>query len=56
MSMSKKIVAFEEAMHAHIKSNHGDLLDSINATGDYNDEIAGKIAAAIDDFKANGVY
>jgi len=51
-----RIVAFEEAMHAHIKSNHGDLLESINATGDYNDEIAGKIAAAIEDFKANGVY
>jgi len=51
-----KIVAFEDAMHAHIKSNHGELLDSINATGDYDDEIAGKIAAAIEDFKANGVY
>ncbi len=51
-----KIVAFEEAMHAHVKSNHADLLDSINASGDYNDEIAGKIAAAIEDFKANGVY
>ena len=52
----KKIVAFEEAMHAHIKSKNSDLLDSINATGDYDDEIAGKIAAAIEDFKANGVY
>ena len=51
-----KIVAFEDAMLAHIKSNFGDLLDSINATGDYNDEIAGKIAAAIEDFKTNGVY
>ncbi len=51
-----KIVAFEEAMLAHVKSNHGDLLDSINATGDYDDEIAGKIAAALEDFKANGVY
>ena len=51
-----KIVAFEEAMHAHVKSNHADLLDSINASGDYNDEIASKIAAAIEDFKANGVY
>ncbi len=52
----KNIVNFEEAMHAHIKSKNSDLLDSINATGDYNDEIAGKIAAAIEDFKANGVY
>ncbi|MCZ6668403.1 MAG: F0F1 ATP synthase subunit alpha, partial [Gammaproteobacteria bacterium] len=52
----KKVVAFEEAMLAHIKSKNTDLLDSINATGDYNDEIAGQIAAAIEDFKANGVY
>ena len=52
----KKIVDFEEAMHAHIKSKNSDLLDSINATGDYDDEIAGKIGAAIEDFKKNGVY
>jgi F-type H+-transporting ATPase subunit alpha len=51
-----KIVAFEEALHAHVKSKNRDLLDSINATGDYNDEIAGQLAAAIEDFKANGVY
>ncbi len=51
-----KIVAFEDAMLAHVNSNFSDLLDSINATGDYNDEIAGKIAAAIEDFKTNGVY
>ena len=44
-------------MHAHIKSKNSDLLDLINATGDYDNEIAGKIAAAIEDFKkANGVY
>ena len=52
----KKVVAFEEAMHAHLRSKNSDLLDSINASGDYNDEIAGKMAAAIEDFKANGVY
>jgi len=51
-----KVVAFEEAMHAHLRSKNSDLLDSINATGDYNDEIAGKMAAAIKDFKTNGVY
>ena len=51
-----KVVAFEEAMHAHIRSKNSDLLDTINAAGDYNDEIAGKMAAAIKDFKANGVY
>jgi F-type H+-transporting ATPase subunit alpha len=51
-----KIVAFEGALLAHVKSNNADLLDSINASGDYNDDIAGKIAAAIADFKTNGVY
>ncbi len=52
----KKVVAFEEAMHVHIRSKNSDLLDSINASGDFNDDIAGKMAAAIEDFKANGVY
>jgi F-type H+-transporting ATPase subunit alpha len=51
-----KIVAFEGALLAYVKSNSADLLDSINASGDYNNEIAGKIAAAISDFKTNGVY
>jgi F-type H+-transporting ATPase subunit alpha len=51
-----KIVAFEDALLAHVKSNNADLLESINASGDYNPEIAGKIGAAIADFKTNGVY
>ena len=51
-----KIVAFEDAMHAHVRSKNSGLLDSINANGEYNDEVAAKIAAAIEDFKTNGVY
>jgi F-type H+-transporting ATPase subunit alpha len=52
----KQVVAFEAAMLAHVKSNHGDLLDKINEAGDYNDEIESGIKAAIEDFKSNGVY
>lgn len=52
----KKIVAFEAALHAHVKSNNADLLDTINKTGDYNDDIVKRIVAAIESFKANGVY
>lgn len=52
----KKIVAFERAMHAYLQSNSADLLASINATGDYNDDIAAQMTTAIDAFKANGVY
>ncbi len=52
----KKIVEFEAAMHAHIRSKNGDLLDKINEAGDYDDDIESGIKAAIEDFKANGVY
>jgi len=51
-----KIVAFETAMMAHIRSQNADLLEQINAEGDYNDDIAASIGKAIEDFKANGVY
>jgi F-type H+-transporting ATPase subunit alpha len=51
-----KVVDFEEALHAHVKSANADLLDKINEAGDYNDEIESGIKAAIEDFKANGVY
>jgi F-type H+-transporting ATPase subunit alpha len=51
-----KIVAFEAALHAHVRSNNQELLDKINESGDYNDDIAAEIKAAIEDFKVNGVY
>ncbi|HEB82708.1 MAG TPA: F0F1 ATP synthase subunit alpha [Gammaproteobacteria bacterium] len=53
---AKKIVAFEDAMLAHVKSKNADLMAQINESGDYNDEIAAAMKAALDDFKANGVY
>jgi len=51
-----KVVDFESAMLAHIRSKNPDLLDKINEEGDYDDDIAAAIAKAIEDFKANGVY
>jgi F-type H+-transporting ATPase subunit alpha len=51
-----KVVAFEEALHAHVNSNNADLLKSINETGDYNDSIIADLKSAIENFKANGVY
>ena len=52
----KKVVDFETALIAHVRSNNADLLAKINESGDYNDEIAAQIAKAIEGFKANGVY
>ena len=51
-----KVVGFEEAMLAHIRSNNQALLDKINEDPSYSDEIVAELKAAIEDFKANGVY
>jgi len=51
-----KIVDFEAAMMAHVKSVNADLIEKINASGDYNDEIEAAMRAALDDFKKSGAY
>lgn len=51
-----KVVDFEAAMIAHIKSNNADLMANIDDTGDFNDEIEAGMRAALDDFKAKGVF
>ncbi|MGE0484314.1 MAG: F0F1 ATP synthase subunit alpha [Gammaproteobacteria bacterium] len=48
-----KIGDFEAALHAFMGSSHKALMDKINDTGDYNDEIEGGLKSAIQDFKAN---
>ncbi|KAA0445228.1 MAG: F0F1 ATP synthase subunit alpha [Candidatus Thioglobus sp.] len=48
-----KVVDFEQALIAYMSANQTALIDKINETGDYNDDIAGELQAAIDDFKAN---
>ena len=52
----KKVVEYEAAMLAYMKSNKADLIAQINESGDYNDDIAAAMKSALDDFKANGVY
>ncbi len=51
-----KVVTYEAAMLADMKSNHGDLIAQINESGDYNDDISTAMESALDNFKANGVY
>ncbi len=51
-----KVVDFEAAMQSYLKSNAKDLIDSINATGDYSDEIEGKMKAAIQKFKSTSTW
>ncbi len=51
-----KIVDFEHALHSYMKSSHGALLDLINQSGDYNDDIAKKLRGAIEGFKKSHVW
>ncbi|MBT8135567.1 MAG: F0F1 ATP synthase subunit alpha [Gammaproteobacteria bacterium] len=52
----EKVVDFETAMRAFANDNHKDILDSINANGDYNDDIAAQLRTVIDNFKSSGAY
>ncbi|WP_148252345.1 F0F1 ATP synthase subunit alpha [Aidingimonas lacisalsi] len=47
-----KVLAFEQALHAYMQAEHGELLDKINQTGDYNDEIQEGLKAGLEKFKA----
>lgn len=51
-----KVVDFEEALHAYMRSKQVELLTQINETGDYNGEIDKGLAAAIADFKKNQTW
>ena len=53
---ANKVVEFEAAMHNYIRSHSQALIDTINETGDYNDEIAAQLKSVLSDFKANGVW
>jgi F-type H+-transporting ATPase subunit alpha len=47
----KKVGAFEAALHSYMKSEHKALMDKINASGDYSDDIAAGLRSAIETFK-----
>jgi F-type H+/Na+-transporting ATPase subunit alpha len=51
-----KVVDFERALLDHMANSHGPLLDKINSTGAWNDELAAEMKAALDDFKATGSW
>ena len=51
-----KIVSFEEGMHAHFRSNHQDLLDQVEQSGDWNDNIEAAFKKGLEAYKANGSW
>jgi len=53
---ASKIVSFEEGLHAHFRSNHQDLLDQVDQSGDWNDEIAAAFGKGIEAYKVTGSW
>ena len=51
-----KLLPFEQALHAHARDNYSELLDQINESGDYNDEIEAGLKALLEEFKSSGAY
>ena len=52
----KKIVDFEAAMQAYMKSNEAELLARINENGDFSEEIESAMKAAIEKFKSTSTW
>ncbi len=51
-----KIVDFEAALHANFVDGAPDLVQKINETGDFSDEIEAELKKFVEDFKSTGTY
>jgi F-type H+-transporting ATPase subunit alpha len=51
-----KVLDFEAALLSFMNSEHADLMNQINETGDWNDEIEAQFKAAVDKFKSTGSW
>ena len=52
----ERVLDFERDLLAHMNSEHGEWMAEITASGDYNDDIAAYMKAALDKFKASHSY
>jgi F-type H+-transporting ATPase subunit alpha len=51
-----EVVSFEASLHDHMRSSYASLMDSINQTGAYDNDIEAKIKHAVEDFKQTGSW
>ena len=51
-----KVRDFEDAMQGYMKSQHAKLLDQINASGDFNDDIQKSLKTALTKFKTTNTW
>ena len=51
-----KVVDYEEALHDFARSNNAELLDQINSSGDFNDDIEAGLKKICEAFAEQGAY
>jgi F-type H+-transporting ATPase subunit alpha len=51
-----KVVDYEAALHDYARANHKDLLETINQSGDYSDEIQAGLKKVCEGFAEKGAY
>ncbi|MGK0170870.1 MAG: F-type H+-transporting ATPase subunit alpha [Gammaproteobacteria bacterium] len=51
-----KVGDFEAALQSYMSSEHSSLLDSVNESPDWNDEVEAKFKTAVEAFKSTGVW
>ena len=52
----KRLDAFEKALHDHMAGHYKELMDKINASGDWNDEIEAEMRKGVEEFATTGSY
>ncbi len=52
----EKVGSFEKSLLEYMRSSHGELMQTINSTGDYNDTIASSFKTALDTFKSTQTW
>ena len=50
------VVPFEAALHAHARAHAAELMEEIDSTGGFGEEIQASLKALLDEFKASGAY
>ncbi len=51
-----KVLDFEAALLSYMNSEHADLLNKINETGDYDDETEAQFKSALEKFKSTQTW
>ena len=52
----ENVVPFEAALHAHARANAEELMETIDRTGAYDEEVQAGLKTLLDEFKASGAY